>query len=177
MQNIVNCGIYFANIPLTKAINETKYQNLNCNYQYCIGCKLEPVIVWTQTPDNKCLVIPIIKNAVQKHEESLGTLGDNLSIIKLTKANNNSILSFSEADISYADANRATWIKSFRITDEYLIANQLRILNETEIHDLSFRVKTLPVANVSTLVGNVTTNKNLNLNNKIISYSENALKD
>ncbi|WP_338986564.1 hypothetical protein [Spiroplasma endosymbiont of Dasysyrphus albostriatus] len=55
MQNIINCGIYFANVPLTKTTNETRCENINCNYQYCNGCKLETVIIWTQTPDQKCL--------------------------------------------------------------------------------------------------------------------------
>ncbi|WP_395473460.1 hypothetical protein [Spiroplasma endosymbiont of Nomada rufipes] len=176
MQNIINCGIYFANVPLTKTTNETRCENINCNYQYCNGCKLETVIIWTQTPDQKCLIIPIIRNSIEQHEQSLCLLGDNLSIIKLKKSNNNSILSFREEDISYADLNRATWIKNFRIGDEYLINGELRVLNETEIYDLSFRVKTLPISSLNT-IANIGINKNLNLNNKIVSYSDNTLKE
>lgn len=94
----------------------------------------------------------------------------------MKKSNNNSILSFREEDISYADLNRANWIKNFRIGDEYLINGELRVLNETEIHDLSFRVKTLPISSLNT-IANIGINKNLNLNNKIVSYSDNTLKE
>lgn len=176
MQKIINCGIYFANVPLTKTSSEISCENLNCNYQYCLGCKLETVIIWTQTPDKKCLVIPIIRSSVIQHEQNLGLLGDNLAIIKLKKSNNNSILSFHEEDVSYVDLNRVTWIKNFNISDEYLIDGQLRVLNDTEIHDLSFRLKTLPLTSVSANA-NIGINKNLNLNNKIISYSNNILKE
>lgn len=174
MQNIINCGIYFANLPLTKISSETRCENLNCNYQYCLGCKLEPVIIWTQSPDKKSLVIPIIRTSIEKHEQNLGLLGDNLAIIKLKKSNNNSILSFREEDISYVDLNRITWIKNFRISDQYLINDELRILNETEIYDLSFRVKTLPITNINTIT-NLAINKNLN--NKTVNYSDTALKE
>lgn len=176
MQNIINCGIYFANVPLMKTNNETRCENINCTYQYCIGCKLETVIIWTQTPDKKCLIVPIIKNSIEQHEQKMGSLGDNLAIIKLKAANNNSILSFCKGDISYADVNRATWIKSFRIIDEYLIDGEIRVLNETEIYDLSFRVKALPVLSVNT-ISNININKNLNLNSKIISYNDTSLKE
>ncbi|WP_342253394.1 hypothetical protein [Spiroplasma endosymbiont of Zeiraphera isertana] len=94
----------------------------------------------------------------------------------MKKSNNNSILSFREEDISYADLNRATWIKNFRIGDEYLINGELRVLNETEIYDLSFRVKTLPISSLNT-IANIGINKNLNLNHKIVSYSDNTLKE
>lgn len=86
------------------------------------------------------------------------------------------MLSFREQDISYVDLNRATWIKNFRIGDEYLINGELHILNETEIHDLSFRIKALPITSINTIT-NLGINKNVNLNNKTVSYTDNALKE
>ncbi|WP_342275722.1 hypothetical protein [Spiroplasma endosymbiont of Nebria brevicollis] len=174
MQSLTNCGIYFANVPLTKTTNETRCENANCNYQYCIGCILEPVIIWTQTPDKKCLVIPIIKTSVEHHEQNLGSIGDNLALINLKKSSNNAILNFLEDNVCYANLNRLTWIKNFRIGAQYLIDVQLRVLNETEIHDLSFRVRTLPVSSVS-VISNIGLNKNLNLNNQIINSSSVAV--
>ncbi|WP_174480076.1 hypothetical protein [Spiroplasma endosymbiont of Danaus chrysippus] len=76
MQNIINCGIYFANVPLTKTTNETRCENINCNYQYCNSCKVETVIIWTQTPDQKFLIIPIIRVVIRWLALNTGPLLD-----------------------------------------------------------------------------------------------------
>lgn len=107
MQNLVNYGVYFANVPLTKTTNEPRCEILIVIINVVLIVS-QNQLLFEHKLLIKCLIIPIIKISVELHEQNLGIISDNLALINVKKPSNNAILSFLEDNVCYYNSNRIT---------------------------------------------------------------------